>query len=59
MELSDGGQILLEWITSPQGADQVKDLDDIYARRNPLVIVVPGLTGEMSALYISSNAVEA
>lgn len=42
--LSDKGQILLEWIVCDTNKEDC-DLEEIYSRKNPLLIVVPGLTG--------------
>ncbi len=63
--LSDGGTILLEWGECDskkqrlQTIDLQADGDTEQVRTNPLVIIVPGLTGDSSNLYMTSLIVEA
>ena len=56
--LSDDGQILIEWIVCNSTKENY-ELEEIYKRKNPLLVVVPGLTGDITALYMHSTIIEA
>jgi predicted alpha/beta-fold hydrolase len=55
--LSDGGKILLEWGECPNGKTITKENEQ--ERVNPLIIIVPGLTGGSATLYMTSLVLEA
>lgn len=66
LTLSDGGTILLDWYINPNvktdsdsaiGKDSNNDAQ--YCRKNPLAIIVPGLTGDSTNLYSISTIKEA
>lgn len=65
--LSDGGKILLDWYLNPKVSYESDDdssnddgeIEKQYKRRNPLIIVVPGLTGDSRNLYVISTLKEA
>ena len=65
LTLSDGGTILLDWyvnpaVESPRAEGPLGEAQDPqYVRSNPLVIIVPGLTGCSSNLYCTSIIKEA
>ena len=51
--LHDGGTCLLDWYSNKKIGSTVR-----HQRENPLLIIVPGLTGNSSNLYITSVIVE-
>jgi predicted alpha/beta-fold hydrolase len=55
IELSDGGLLSLDWYFCPNGTvgNNKKDLDKETSER-PLCVVVPGLTGDASKMYMIS-----
>ena len=56
--MADGGTILLEWLPC-ENVDEDCELEKIYKRKNPLLVVLPGLTGGSRSLYMSSTFIEA
>lgn len=55
LELSDGGQIALDWV---HPRDPTKE-DKISEKDTPILAVVPGLTGHNDDLYMVSTSLEA
>jgi len=63
LTLSDGGTILLDWFINPNvetDGKSTSDVNDIqFVRKNPLVVIIPGLTGSSANLYCISTVKEA
>ena len=52
-ELSDGGQVALDWFMCPD--PETGKLGDKDSSIRPLIILVPGLTGSHRCAYMISN----
>lgn len=55
MTLSDGGLLALDWYFCPNGTVGNEKLDqNRETSERPLCVVVPGLTGDASKMYMIS-----
>jgi predicted alpha/beta-fold hydrolase len=52
-ELSDGGQIALEWFTYSDKSSTSPSSKD--SSKNPILLLIPGLVGDSSVLYVVST----
>lgn len=51
-ELSDGGLLALDWFYAQDSEGKTKDKE---TSTNPLIILIPGLTGDHTVLYMIST----
>ncbi|KAL3651536.1 hypothetical protein CASFOL_004538 [Castilleja foliolosa] len=55
---SDGGTLALDWLTNAEGKKQADQVSDAVKQddKNPLMIIVPGLTSDSDSAYINHLA---